>query len=138
MSADPRLSADTSGVYRISDDVSPLRARALRAGALWLEIDVVSVTDKAGLMSLLARGLGFPETFGANWDALADSLQDLSWLPASGYVLHLRNAEGLRGSLGPDWVRLLEVLRTTAEYWARRRKLFLVVIDGAEDLPSWN
>jgi hypothetical protein len=138
MSADPTLSADSSGVYRTSNDISTLRACAVRAGALWLEVEVVSITDKPGLMSLLARGLGFPATFGANWDALADSLQDLSWRPASGYVLHLRNAHGLRGALGPEWVRLLEVLRTTAEYWARRRKLFLVVIDGAEDLPSWN
>jgi hypothetical protein len=31
--------------------------------------------------------LAFPAWFGHNWDALADCLTDLSWLPAAGYVL---------------------------------------------------
>jgi hypothetical protein len=138
MSADSTLSADRSGVYRASDELSQLRARASHAGVLWLEVDAATVDDKASLMSALARGLAFPATFGANWDALADSLQDLSWRPASGYVLHLKNGQGLRAALGPDWVRLLDVLRTTAEYWAQRRKPFVVIVDGAEGLPSWS
>lgn len=138
MSTDPTLSADRSGVYRASDELSELWERAARAGALWLEVDAGTVDDKSGLMSTFARGLAFPATFGENWDALADSLQDLSWRPASGYVLHLKNAHGLRAALGPDWVRLLDVLQTTADYWAQRRKPFVVVVDGAEGLPSWS
>lgn len=138
MSVDSTLSADRSGVYHAPDELPLLRARAARAGALWLEVDAATVDGKPGLMSALERGLALPATFGANWDALADSLQDLSWRPASGYVLHLKNAQGLRAALGPDWVRLLDVLRTTAEYWAQRHKLFLVVVDGAEGLPSWS
>jgi hypothetical protein len=138
MNADSTLSADSSGVYRASDDVSQLRVRAARAGAAWLELDAATVGDKSALMSVLARSLGFPTTFGANWDALADSLQDFSWRPASGYVLHLKNGDALEAALGPEWIRLLDVLRTTAQYWAQRRKPFVVVIDGAEGLPLWS
>src|SRR4051812_2658602 len=122
MSVDPTLPIDASGIYRTPDDVSQLRARAARAGAAWLEVDTASVRDKAGLMSILAHALHFPPTFGSNWDALADTLQDVSWHPASGYVLHFRSAAPLREALGADSVTLVEVLRTTAQYWAQHRK----------------
>ncbi|MFA7607385.1 MAG: barstar family protein [Rhodocyclaceae bacterium] len=37
--------------------------------------------DKAGVLQQFARTLAFPAWFGHNWDALADCLGDLSWLP---------------------------------------------------------
>jgi hypothetical protein len=138
MSVDPTLPLDASGIYRTPDDLSELRARAVRAGVAWLEVDTANVRDKSGLMSVLAHALQFPPTFGSNWDALADTLQDFSWHPASGYVLHFRNAAPLRAALGADWVTLVEILRTTARYSAQHRKFFIVLMDDAEDLPSWN
>jgi hypothetical protein len=38
-----------------------------------------SIRTKADLLSTLARALHFPDTFGQNWDALVDSLSDLSF-----------------------------------------------------------
>src|SRR4051812_41424045 len=137
MSAPSKLSVASSGVYRTSADVSELRARAASSGAAWLDIDAGAAQDKAGLMTLLAQTLQFPRGFGANWDALADSLQDFSWRPAAGYVLHVRAADALRQALGGDWGRLLEVLQATARYWTGRGKPFVVIMDGAEELPSW-
>ena len=50
-------------------------------------IDLAGCTDKAELLARIARTLRFPDWFGHNWDALADCLCDLSWLPADAYRL---------------------------------------------------
>jgi len=137
MSAPPKLTADRSGVYGMPGDASELRAHATRSGVQWLEADIGNVRHKAGLMRVLAEALGVPAGFGANWDALADSLQDLGWRSAPGYVLRLRHADRARQALGPEWDRLVAVLRASAEAWRLRGKPFIAILDAAEDLPAW-
>ncbi|MER6030204.1 barstar family protein [Streptomyces sp. NPDC001851] len=51
------------------------------AGRLTVTLDLHGVTDKAGLMDAVARTLALPDWFGRNWDALLDSLTDLSVWP---------------------------------------------------------
>ncbi|WP_327313783.1 barstar family protein [Streptomyces sp. NBC_01235] len=46
-----------------------------------LTLDLDGVADKAALMDRCADALGLPDWFGRNWDALADSLTDLSAPP---------------------------------------------------------
>ena len=41
------------------------------------------ITDKRSLLHLFAARLSFPKYFGSNWDALDESLSDLSWLKTS-------------------------------------------------------
>jgi hypothetical protein len=137
MTAPSKLVADRSGVYRTPGDPSELRARAAASGVQWLEADVANARDKAGLMQVLGRALAVPAGFGANWDALADSTQDLGWRSAQGYVLHLRHADRARDALGPEWTRLVEVLRASADAWRVRGKPFIAILDGAEDLAEW-
>lgn len=73
-------------------------------------LDLESVDDKHALLDALAAALDFPSTFGRNWDALADSLCDLSWLPAPGYLLMLDRANALREGAPEDFDTLLEIL----------------------------
>lgn len=65
------------------------------------------------------RGLRFPEYFGWNWDALADCLRDLAWLPADGYLIVIRNAERLLADEPAEREVLFRVLRVSARDWAR-------------------
>jgi hypothetical protein len=64
-------------------------------------------------------------------------LQDLSWRPAAAYVLHVADAAHARATLGAEWQTLLEILTESAMYWKSRGKSFVVLIDGAGDLPQW-
>lgn len=73
-------------------------------------VDLASATGKRALIDAIAAALEFPSTFGHNWDALADSLGDLSWLPASGYMLLLDHTQGLREAAPDDFDTLLEIL----------------------------
>ena len=85
------------GVFFVTqDDIAALDAAAGKYPLRTLHIDLHGCTDKASLMSHLNDALHFPESFGGNWDALADSLRDLSWLKASGYLLLVVHGETLR------------------------------------------
>ena len=44
------------------------------------------------LFDEMAAAFQFPYYFGENWDALDECLADLSWLPAAGYVILIRES----------------------------------------------
>ena len=82
------------------------------------------LADKAELLRRIAAALSFPDWFGHNWDALADSLEDLSWLPATGYLLLLERAQDWQTQAGDDAAALLDILNEASAQWAEARKPF--------------
>jgi hypothetical protein len=111
-----------SGVYRASD------ARAIMDVTTGSGLDVVAIDASEKPLQKLASALAFPEWFGGNWDALADSLGDLSWRKGDGHVLVFTG-------YAEDKDVLIDVLRVSAEYWAGRGKpFFAVLIDPARKL----
>jgi len=46
-----------------------------------------STQGKQQLLRRIAEGLSFPDYFGENWDALIDSLSDLSWCGTSEAII---------------------------------------------------
>ena len=113
--------AARSGAYR-SSRREPI-AEALHGSRL--DAATVSFKDAGGkdaMLRALAQALAFPEWFGGNWDALEDCLTDLSWRPADGYVLLLEDFN-LNDELGI----LIDVLASSAEFWAARGKPFFAV-----------
>lgn len=106
-----------------------LRAAAEHNAYVARSVDLATCRSKADLLDRLAAALAFPEWFGHNWDALADCLGDLSWLPAPGYVLLLEHAAGLRAH-DPDTLdNALEILREASEAWAAEQVPFWVFLD---------
>ncbi|MFD4633118.1 barstar family protein [Streptomyces sp. NPDC058284] len=89
-------------------------------GAGWTTatLSLAGVTDKAAFMERCARGLGLPDWFGRNWDALADCLTDLSWAPrANGRLLVVSGwQEYARGAPG-EWRIAQEVFSAAVEHW---------------------
>lgn len=83
-------------------------------------IDIGGCADQAALLRTLAAALEFPDWFGHNWDALADALADLGWLPeAPGYVLLLEGLAHYRAADPDGCTTLLEILAEVAESWRR-------------------
>ncbi len=130
------LSAKNNGVYRAPADITPLRAAAGGAGLRWAGIDLQRARGKRALLNAFARALLFPDTFGGNWDALADGLQDLSWLQGQGWVVALRGAADFAAAKTDEHAVLLEILGATAEYWRGRDCVFIVLTD-ATGLPAF-
>jgi barstar (barnase inhibitor) len=131
------LAAEHSGVYRTPRLLAPVREATATAKCAWIEMDLAAVADKAGLLAAFAAALAFPSTFGNNWDALADSLQDLSWRQERGSVMHLGGAEALARVAPRDWAIALEILAASATYWKEKGTVFIVLADGVAGLPEF-
>jgi len=71
----------------------------------------------AGLLTEHARALDFPDYFGHNWDALEESLTDLEWLPAKGYILLITDAGRVLPDDEEEYETFLEILRDAGEAW---------------------
>ena len=137
MRASRVLVPEQSGVYQSPADIGRLRRLAESSRAEWMSVDVAHANDKQSLLEAIAAAGAFPKTFGCNWDALADMLQDFSWRDAPAYVLHFTGAQDASLVLGDQWATLVEILRETATYWRERGKAFVVQVDGGSSLPVW-
>lgn len=98
-----------------ADTADELLKASAQLGFAGARADLAACADKPGLLRAIADALRFPEWFGCNWDALADCLGDLSWLPATGYVLILEHTERVRRSTPEDFRTALEILDDAAE-----------------------
>jgi RNAse (barnase) inhibitor barstar len=87
-------------------------------------IDLRDCDDGRLAAARIAEALRFPEWFGANWDALADCLSDLSWWPSAGYVLVLEHASQWRAQDRESFDIVLEILGETSARWAEERVPF--------------
>ena len=112
-------------------ELEALLAAGRDAGLHGVRIDLGACRDKAALLEQLAGALGFPGWYGHNWDALADCLGDLSWLPDGGVLLALENCRPLAAAAPQDYRLLLDILDDTASAWRARAVPFWALISMA-------
>lgn len=118
---------DAAGSYTLGCSVETLRSAADQANFALFDTDLKGVKGKQNLLNALAGSAGFPAEFGANWDALADALCDLSWHgEAAGYVLLLRNVSDTFGLSANDREIAQDILADTVVYWRQRKKPFWI------------
>ncbi|HEY0665716.1 MAG TPA: barstar family protein [Gallionella sp.] len=120
------INPSAAGSYTLTCSVDELRIAATEANFAMFDADLKGVKGKQNLITVLAQAGGFPPEFGANWDALADALCDLSWREASGYVLLLRNVSDTFGLSANDREIAQDLLADTVVYWRQRNKAFWI------------
>ncbi len=108
--------------------VAALLRLAASLGLDAVRIDLAGCCDKQEFLARTAEALGFPDWFGANWDALFDCLADLSWRPAAGYVLILEHAEDMRRHAPEALDTALAVLGDAANAWRDRGRPFRAIV----------
>jgi RNAse (barnase) inhibitor barstar len=125
--------APEAGVHRIErTELEALYDAGRGAGLHCARLDLEACRSKADLLAALAQELRFPAWFGHNWDALADSLDDLEWLQASGYLLVLENPETLSNAAPEDFGITLDILAEAARKWRARGTPFRVFLVAKE------
>jgi len=121
------VNPEAAGSYSLRCSVDELRAAANEANFAVFDADLKGIKGKQNLLIALARAASFPPEFGANWDALADDLCDLSWHgEAAGYVLLLRNVSDTFGLSANDREIAQDLLADTVVYWRQRNKAFWI------------
>ncbi|MBX3651904.1 MAG: barstar family protein [Burkholderiales bacterium] len=130
----PHFSAQANGIYRMPRQ----GVTADTTGLLRVAADLGRARDKKAVLGVIAAAFAVPDSFGGNWDALNDALQDLSWLPArqNGIVLLLSGTAGFSGAAPEDFALLLEILADAASYWRGKKRVFVVFCDAA-GLPEF-
>lgn len=117
---------EAAGSYTLDCSVDTLCSAVDAAGFALFDADLKGVKGKQNLLHALAAAARFPPEFGANWDALADALCDLSWHQASGYVLLLRNTSDTLGLSAHDREVAQDIFADTVVYWRQQKKSFWV------------
>jgi hypothetical protein len=125
-----------AGLYQVSGRVplTTLRWRIEQAGVHPYQLDGDAITDKPTLLRACADALAFPSYFGRNWDALADCLTDLAWLPAPGYAIVYDNPAPLIRHAPGDWAVALDIFQDAAAYWRAAGKPFALLLRGTAGL----
>lgn len=128
------VEAEQAGTfYLTASDLDGLRTAAGGLGFRCVDIDLAGCADKPGLMQRFADAFDFPPHFGRNWDALADCLVDLDWMPAEGYVLTLQNLQDLRSADPADYATLVSVLEGACEDWREHGRPFWAFLALPDD-----
>ena len=117
---------EIAGSYTLGCSIGTLRSAVETAGFALFDTDLKGVKGKQNLLNALAVAAGFPPEFGANWDALADALCDLSRHGVSGYVLLLRNASETLGLSANDREIAQDIFADTVVYWRQHKKAFWI------------
>lgn len=134
------LFADSSlaGVHHLPHgSIDDLLAGARAAGCLVFRIDLAATRSKDEMLNAIGRALRFPEWFGHNWDALTDSLLDMGWLPATGYMVILDHCDGIHGHAEGDFVKLMQIFQEAAATWREDGVPFWCLVDMQADGIAW-
>ena len=135
MNAKVAIEAKRSGVYRAPASVDSLRDQAKQIGLLWLDLSLYAVLGKQQFLAVCTKQLKLPSYFGGNWDALADCVRDFNWLKGAGFVLHVAGREKFANASPEDYETALAVLAEAAAFWKEKGTPFVVLVDGAKELP---
>ena len=115
------------GIFFVtSEDLDPLGDAAGMQGLRVCRINLADYADREALFDRLTVALQLPTDFGRNWDALADSLRDLSWLKAPGFILLFDHAEAMRAASDDDFDELLDIMEEAVDYWQDEGSPFFV------------
>lgn len=111
---DPRVFTETQ-VYRALKN----------KGYFVIQINKSPIKNKGELLIALDQVCSFPDYFGFNWDALADSLVDFHWRTANGYILMFNNPSNLDQA---DLEIFLEIVKDVSVTWADNNTPFKLLI----------
>jgi RNAse (barnase) inhibitor barstar len=128
------LDENRGGVWFLPSRAEPraLQKVAKDAGFAFFHIEGKNIARKEQLLNHIATALHFPKDFGNNWDALEDSLTDLEWVEADGYVLYYDHIDPLLTAHPDQFETLVEILRDAVASWKEDGTAMVVLLSGTK------
>ena len=118
-----------SGLYRIEASAEPETVRRLTEEHGWrfFHADGSQIEDKRSFIRTAGAAMNFPAYSGQNWDAFEESIRDLTWAPAPGYLV-LFDEPDLFAARDPEqWEVARSILQNAVDTW-RANGLPMVVL----------
>ncbi|MCB0112376.1 MAG: barstar family protein [Caldilineaceae bacterium] len=150
----PRLKSDTSnpverilagelapGLYRLRSELNAdhIVAPLNKVGWRGFYIEGQIVENKADFLRIAGAAMSFPDYSGQNWDAFEESIRDLGWVRAAGYVLIYDNVWYFPRQDRAAWREARSILADAVDFWAKDGTPFYVFLRHtwwyAHDLP---
>ena len=130
--------ASASGVFHLRADPRELAEAGAAAGLAVYRIDIGHAHDKKDFLRHIAGAMRFPATFGGNWDALADSLKDLSWTQAPGWVILLEKSKHFCAGHHHEFEEAMDIMGEAADFWRGEGRPLWTLIGGPDGwLSGW-
>jgi hypothetical protein len=136
MKADWLKDAARAGVHHLTADARELAGAAAAAGLMVVYVDIHHAHDREDFRAEASRALRFPEKLAADWGAFAGGLQDLSWMPAKGWVVILEKSKHFCGGHGHEAKEALDAMDAAAAHWRGRGKPFWTLVAGPDGWKS--
>lgn len=120
------------GVYQLTSRAKPesIVEEVAQHGWRAFYVDGATVTDKSSFLDAFAVALGFPGYFGHNWDAFEESITEMTWAPAPGYVILWDEIANFADAAPEQWQTAYAVLKQAASYWQEQGTPFYVLVRG--------
>ena len=120
------------GLYRLLHRGSAAAIGAAAAAHGWrlFHLDGRYARDKTTFLAAAAATMAFPAYFGYNWDAFEECVNDLSWVPASGYVLLYDHLWWLACDCVPTWQSARAILEEASQNWSKEGIPFYTLVRG--------
>lgn len=128
-----------AGLYRVGTDLRPVAIERWARDHGWraFHVDGSQSSDKAAFIRAVGVAMGFPAYSAANWDAFEESLRDLSWAPAAGYVLLIDHPGRLIATDPQAWAVARAILADAGAFWQDRGSpLFVLLRRAGRALPD--
>ncbi len=108
-----------SGLYRIEASAEPETVRRLAEAHGWrfFHVDGSEVGDKRSFIRTAGAAMNFPAYSGQNWDAFEESIRDLNWAPAPGYLVLFDEPDQFAARDPEQWEVARSILQTAADTW---------------------
>jgi hypothetical protein len=121
------------GMYRIPADANPQTIQRLVEAQGWryFHVDGAAVQDKRSFIRAAGDAMHFPAYSGQNWDAFEESLRDLTWAPAKGYLVLFDEPDQFAARDPEQWTVARDVLEDAIRFWRKQGAPMVVLFRRA-------
>ena len=121
------------GMYRIPADANPQTIQRLAEAQGWryFHVDGAAVQDKRSFIRAAGGAMQFPAYSGQNWDAFEESIRDLNWAPAAGYLMLFDEPDQFAQRDPGQWATARAILVDAIHFWLEQGKPLVVLFRRA-------
>lgn len=121
------------GMYRIPADANAesIRKSAEAHGWRVFHVDGAGVEDKRSFIRAAGDAMQFPAYSGQNWDAFEESIRDLTWAPANGYLVLFDEPDLFAQRDAEQWAVARTILDEAISFWRQQGTPMVVLFRRA-------